>query len=190
MANKDPERRARTRRRIMDAYWDLYASDTSRNVTVSAVIAAAGVHRSTFYDYFGDADAVLAAIEDEMAALFEAESARALSGESADPAGIVQRVYVEHGSVLSVLLGDAGNPRFARRVKEALKPVAMRELDLEGDPFSPYLLEFAATGLLAAASLWYERECDLAPHEFGNGIRVTLMAVMSQTKMARQAVVG
>ena len=182
MANKNPERRAQTRKRIMDAYWDLYASGSSRNVTVSAVIAKAGVHRSTFYEYFADADAVLVAIEDDLATLFEAEAADALSDRSADPTGIVQRVYVEHGDMLSVLLGDAGDQRFAHRVKEALKPVALRELDLADDPFSPYLLEFAATGLLAAASLWYERGRDLEPGEFGNGIRKALMAVMSQTR--------
>lgn len=184
MANKDPERRAQTRKRIMDAYWDLYASDPSQNVTVSAVIAKAGVHRSTFYEYFADADAVLVAIEDKLAALFEAEAIGALSEGNTDPAGIVQRVYVKHGDMLSMLLGDAGDPRFVRRVKEALKPAAMRELALSGNPFSPYLLEFAATGLLAAASLWYERGCDLEPGEFGDGIRKTLMAVMSQAKKA------
>ncbi|MBQ9044105.1 MAG: TetR/AcrR family transcriptional regulator [Eggerthellaceae bacterium] len=189
MANKDPERRAQTRKRIMDAYWDLYASDPPRNVTVSAVIAKAGVHRSTFYEYFADADAVLVAIEDELAALFEAEAIGALSGGNADPAAIVQRVYVKHGDMLSVLLGDAGDQRFARRVKEALKPAAMQELDLAGSPFSPYLFEFAATGLLAAASLWYERGCDLEPGEFGNGIRATLMAVMSQANVANQTVI-
>ena len=50
MANKDPERRAATRRRIMDACWEVYAADPARAVTVSAVVEAAGVHRSTFYD--------------------------------------------------------------------------------------------------------------------------------------------
>ena len=184
MANKNPERRARTRKRIMDAYWDLYASSPSRSVTVSAVITNAGVHRSTFYEYFSDADAVLMAIEDELAALFEEESVGALSGDVVDPAGIVQRVYVAHGDRISLLLGDSGDPRFTRRVKEALKPVAMRELDLAGDPFAPYLVEFAATGLLAAASLWYERGRDLEPDEFGNGIRAALVAVMSQVGMA------
>lgn len=65
----------------------------------------------------------------------------------------------------------------------------MRELNLAGDPFSPYFFEFAAAGLLAAASLWYERGCDLEPGEFGNGIRATLMTVMSQASVASQTVI-
>lgn len=186
MANKDPERRARTRERIMDAYWSLYASDPPRNVTASAVVAKAGVHRSTFYEYFTDADAVLAAIEDDLVELFEEESASALGGGTADPAGIVQRVYVAHGDRISLLLGDSGDPRFARRAKEALRPVAMQKLDIGNDPFAPYLFEFAATGLLAAASLWYERGRDLEPSEFGNGIRATLLSVMSQAAAPRR----
>ena len=174
MANKNPERRARTRERIMDAYWGLYAADPSRNVTVSAVIEKADVHRSTFYEYFGDADAVLLAIEDDLAALFEEESAGALSGDAADPAGIVQRVYVAHGDRLSLLLGNSGDPRFTWRVKDALRPVAMSKLGIAGDPFGPYLFEFAVSGLLAAASLWYERGCELSPDEFGEGIQAML----------------
>lgn len=187
MARKDPERRARTRERIMDAYWELYAADPSHNVTVSAVVAEAGVHRSTFYEYFGDADAVLAAIEGDLAELFEAESAAALSGGKMDPAGIVQRVYVEHGDRLSVLLGDAGDSRFARRVKDALVPVAMRELGLADDPLAPYLFEFAASGLLAAASLWYERGRDLSPAEFGAGMQAMLLGATLQTGKALAA---
>lgn len=187
MANKDPERRARTRARIMDAYWGLYASDPSRSVTVSAVIAEAGVHRSTFYDYFGDADAVLLAIEDELAALFEAESAGALSGGEVDPAGIVRRVYVDHGDKLSLLLGDSGDPRFAKRVKSVLTPVAMGRLGPTSDPFAPYLVEFAVSGLIAAASLWYERGGDLPPDEFGGGIQAMLAGLMSRAGASRGA---
>ena len=187
MANRDPERRACTKRRIMDAYWDLYAADPSHSVTVSAVVARAGVHRSTFYEYFADADAVLLAIEDGLAELFETESARALSNGGVDPAGIVRRVYVEHGNKLSLLLGDAGDPRFAKRVKGVLGPVAMGRLGLSGDPFAPYLVEFAVSGLIAAASRWYERDCDLPPDEFGAGVQALLFSVMSQVGAARRA---
>lgn len=174
MAKKDPERKAATRRRIMDAYWNVYATNPSRTVTVSAIVMAAGVHRSTFYEYFDDAPSVIAAIEDDLAAAFGAEAERAFASGGADPAGIVQRVYVAHGERLSLLLGDAGDPGFARKLKDALRPVAERGLGLGDGAFDPYLFEFAASGILAAATLWYERERDLDPGEFGEGIRTIL----------------
>lgn len=176
MANKDPERRARTRACIVDAYWTLYAADPSHAVTVSAVIERAGVHRSTFYEYFCDAKAVLAAIEDELAAVFEQESTAALAS-GGDPAEVVRRVYVMHGDKLSVLLGDAGDPSFARKLKEALRPAAERGLALCGEPADPYRFEFAASGILAAANLWYKRGQDLGPAEFGELIRSLLSSV-------------
>lgn len=163
----------------MDAYWGLYEEDPSRNVTVSAVIERAGVHRSTFYEYFCDADAVLIAIEDELAGLFEAESAAALSSGETDPAAIVRRVYVAHGDRLALLLGGSGDPRFARRVKDVLRPVAMGKLEITGDPFAPYLFEFVSSGLLATAALWYERGCDLPPEELGAGVQAMLAGAKS-----------
>lgn len=179
MANRDPERKAATRRRIMDACWDVYAADPANAVTVSAIVKAAGVHRSTFYEYFSDAPSVLSAIEDELAEAFGAEAKRAFATGGANPAGIVQRVYVRHGDRLSVLLGKSGDPGFACRLKDALRPVAVSGLGLGDKAFAPYLFEFAASGILAAATLWYERGRDLTPAEFGEGIRTLLSSIAS-----------
>ena len=187
VANKDPERRAATRRRIMDAYWDVYAADPSRAVTVSAIVKVAGVHRSTFYEYFDDASSVMAAVEDELAEAFGAEAERAFATGGADPAGIVQRVYVTHGDRLSLLLGDAGDPGCARKLKDALWLVAKRGLGLGDGAFDPSLFEFAASGILAAATLWYERGRDLAPVEFGEGLRALLSSVPETAIQAYRA---
>ena len=177
VANKDPERRAKTRRRIMQACWDVYAADPSRIVTVSAIVSAAGVHRSTFYEYFDDAPAVMAALEDELAEAFGAEAERALATGGADPEEIVQRVYVAHGERLSLLLGDAGDPGFSRKLKRVLRPVAERGLGLGEGGFDPYLFEFAVSGILAAVTLWYERGRDIDPGKFGEGLRSALSSV-------------
>ncbi len=75
------------------------------------------------------------------------------------------------------LLGDAGDPGFSRKLKDALRPVAERGLGLDGGAFDPYLFEFAASGILAAATLWYERGRDLGPAELGEGLRSLLSSV-------------
>ena len=66
MANKDPKRRAATRRKIMDAYERLCTADPTRTVTASAVVQAAGVNRSTFYDYFDSVPDLRQAVENEL----------------------------------------------------------------------------------------------------------------------------
>ena len=161
----------------MDACWDMYAADPSRAVTVSAIVSAAGVHRSTFYEYFDDAPSVMVALENELAEVFGEEAEHALATGGADPADIVRRVYVTHGERLSLLLGDAGDPGFFRKLKDALRPVAERGLGLNGDAFDPYLFEFAASGILAAVTLWYKRGRDLDPAEFGDGLRALLSSL-------------
>ena len=50
--NKQPEVRARTRERIVEAFFSLYEGRALREVTVGEVAAAAHVNRSTFYEYF------------------------------------------------------------------------------------------------------------------------------------------
>ncbi|MBQ6492059.1 MAG: hypothetical protein IJI88_07265 [Atopobiaceae bacterium] len=58
-----------------------------------------------------------------------------------------------------------------------IQPVAERGLGLGDRPFDPYLFEFAASGILAAATLWYERGRDLDPAELGEGLRSLLSSV-------------
>ena len=50
-------------------------------------------------------------------------------------------------------------------------------MGLGGGAFDPYLFEHADSGILAAATLWYERGRDLGPDEFGQGLRSLLSSV-------------
>ena len=57
--------RAKMRRKIQNAYWSFYEKGEQSRCTVNDICASAGIHRSTFYNYYACAEDVLKSIEDE-----------------------------------------------------------------------------------------------------------------------------
>lgn len=170
----------------MDAFWRLYAHSRAtgdgspRAVTASAVIKEAGVHRSTFYKYFRDVEAVLDAVEAELIDIIKASAVKAMeSKEGIDPAHLVRAVYVENSERLSLLLGSCGDPGFAAKAKRAVQPAVERVLGIERNALSPYVLEFLASGLLSAITLWYENGCDLTADELGSTMKSLITSGIS-----------
>ena len=66
MAKKQPETTANTKQNIMDAYWELYSSDTAGKITVKMITDRAGYNRGTFYAYFLDIEDLHNQLEDEL----------------------------------------------------------------------------------------------------------------------------
>ncbi|WP_165053221.1 MULTISPECIES: TetR/AcrR family transcriptional regulator [unclassified Adlercreutzia] len=177
MAKKDPQRRARTRKRIIDAFWLLAGSQPMGAVSVSAVVKEARVNRSTFYEYFSSAITLREAAEDELLA-FMREKARGIT--QADEGALVEYVgaiYAEQSDKLRLLLGPGGNASFVMRLKEALRPV-MAGLVPEGMPEqeAQLRLEFALSGMIAAYSRWFQAGESLP---VGDASRLVKQMVMS-----------
>jgi AcrR family transcriptional regulator len=63
-------KRAATRKRLIEAFFSLYAQKDIRYITVGELVGRAGCNRSTFYDHFHDVYEVLEEAEDEMLAIF------------------------------------------------------------------------------------------------------------------------
>lgn len=156
MAKKDAARTVATRKRIMDAFWGLYCE--SENVTAVAVARAAQVNRSTFYEYFRDAEDVLEAIEQDIFDYMrEKVLAVAQSPDPLDASAIARVILSEKGAYLGVFLGKRQRPSFVKKVKEVLNPLILGTVLFEnGDSLSRYEAEFISSGLLAAYAQWFE----------------------------------
>lgn len=61
------ERRARTRAKLIDAAYGLFAARGADTPTIDDIIAAAGVARGTFYNHFDTRDDCFKAVADEIA---------------------------------------------------------------------------------------------------------------------------
>ncbi|MEC4184835.1 TetR/AcrR family transcriptional regulator [Adlercreutzia sp. R21] len=167
MANKNPEQRAATRRKIMDAYTALFKERPDGSVTASAVIQAASVNRSTFYDYFDSVADLQRAVEDDLlAAIAETARAAIVSGADLDIIALVSRTYTDHGELIGLMIGEHGSASFIARIKESLKPLVIRVLPGgTSENELAYVAEFVTSGLISLYALWFSREKDIPLEE-------------------------
>ena len=140
-------------------------------VTVTSVAESAGLTRRTFYSHFRDIPDLVVQIEDEtleelvplvrgLAAVHLDELQDSIGELDPCPGSIELLEYFKaRGSYLGALLGDGGDPAFARRmeavVRDQVKARAMQGLDLGAlGPFFDYYLTFTISAEVGVLVRW------------------------------------
>jgi AcrR family transcriptional regulator len=160
----------------MDAFWALYKKHAIENISVRDITELAGYNRSTFYEYFTDVYDLLNQIEQKLIERFVMELIKNVSNpESAETINRMACVFDEYGQYLSVLLGAKGDPAFAVKIKEALKPRLMQTAGLSDNFDTQLLYEFTIGAMLSALTYWYNKGTPIPPSEFATSIRSILM---------------
>jgi len=164
---KHPEVTAQTRENLMQAFWGLYAQKKIDGITIQEITDTAGYNRSTFYEYFMDIYDVLDQLEASLLAYLKEEAVNGLAMEHHE--NFIQGLadlYETKGKYLSVLLGENGDPHFAKRVLDAMRPILMRTFGMsENDLHSAYVLEFGLSACLSTLTRWYQCNKDLPSTE-------------------------
>ena len=155
---KQPEVTEQTRRNLLTAFCRLYEQRPIEQIHVKDVAAAAGYHRSTFYEYFQDIYALLAYLEDDVIDYIKAESSKG----PRTPADLLRFLSAKEDA-LKVLLGPFGCVHFQDRLKEELMPA---EDAAQGDARQQaYLSEFHFAVSLSMYRLWLKRGKDISLDE-------------------------
>lgn len=118
------KKKERTRRLLLDTAMDVIA-EKGESFSVDDLAGRAGVSHGTFYNYFSDRDALVAALVDDVVGAFTAESAVATAEE--DPA-------VRFATITAQALSRVSRAPDLARVALRLEPV--QQALLEGGPFS------------------------------------------------------
>lgn len=169
--NKQPEITAATRKRIVDAFWELYAESPIEQIRIKEITQAAGINRTTFYRYFPTIYHILE--EEERRLIDDVLAARSQMGRS-DTEGkpidkameAVARVYENDGPRLCLLTGSTGDPGFAERFKAALLPAFEEKMAAKADPRVRIAFDYGVSGLLAAFRAWFESEPRIPMEDF------------------------
>jgi AcrR family transcriptional regulator len=157
--NKQPEVRARTRERIVDAFFSLYEGRALREVTVGEVAAAAHVNRSTFYEYFDSVYDLLDQVEKELVEKVRQTASEAIGeGSPLDVATFAARgtsLFEAVGGRVSILVSHPDSA-FSDRLVEGMRPLMGPALGVNlDDPHASLVVSFVLSGLVGCLSKWH-----------------------------------
>ncbi|MGL4623553.1 MAG: TetR/AcrR family transcriptional regulator [Culicoidibacterales bacterium] len=159
---KLPIKTQQTRQNLIDAFWELYGTKRIEKITVQEISQKAGYNRSTFYQYFHDVYDLLAQLEHSLLpALDTLPPFIPLDATTEQPSLMpFLTFYAEHQQYYTVLLGDHGNPAFARKMKEHLKQGLLHQ---GGFPDNPppeldYALEYTLSATIGMLTYWFQNE--------------------------------
>ncbi len=164
---KQPDRTARTRRKLIDSFWKFYEEKPIDKITIKEITDCAGVYRSTFYQYFSDIYDVLAAVEEEMECSYDAFLRQASNASSVSATKeIILDFYCTNGKFLALLLGPHGDPQFLSaakvRVKKTLKSILnIPSCDFETEIF----IEMASSAIISMLTYWYDNQESVSLHQ-------------------------
>ena len=143
-----------TRETLRDAFWRLYQQKPVAQITVKEIAALAGYNRSTFYQYYTDAYAVLEEIEDlVLSAVEQAASFISVRAREMPLSEILSAlIYSPHGDAhyLIRLLSGPDSVRFECRLIERLKGLFSQLFIWEGidENRKQLIMEYHINGIL------------------------------------------
>ncbi|MFI3250021.1 MAG: TetR/AcrR family transcriptional regulator [Eubacteriales bacterium] len=154
-----------TQGRILEAFWNLYETTEFHKISVTGVCKAAGINRSTFYEYFVDIYQLLDTAENsifppkEIAPFFD--SSKKQTYFDIEKNLILIQEQKHH---LSILFTNENN-RFRSKFIDYIRPIVSSLMTKEEiDKNSIYAMEYTLWGILGAFEC-HIKTCDDNPSE-------------------------
>lgn len=167
---KQPQVTEATKKKLIDAFWDLYKVKSIEKITIKEITAKGGYNRSTFYKYFIDVYDILECIEDTLIAyikeniIFDTINC----GEDETVIHKIVSIYEEKGEYINVLLSKKGSPVFVKKLKLVFKPALYTAfgISIDDDVYYGIIFEFSISAILGAFSYWYSNKDLFSEDEF------------------------
>lgn len=157
--NKRTDITVQTRQNIIDAFWELYCDKRIEKITVKEITLKAGYNRGTFYEYFIDVYDVLDQIENSLIpSMNELPPVSTTTGTLGMPLDMFLLIWEKNSKYYSVLLGDKGDPAFASKLKNSIKPMILKSFDKHlniNKNELDYILEYTLSAMVGIMSYWF-----------------------------------
>ncbi|MDO4274476.1 MAG: TetR/AcrR family transcriptional regulator [Eubacteriales bacterium] len=172
---KQPEVTAATRKKLMDAFWNVYKEKAIDKISIAEITSITGNNRGTFYNYFKDIYEVLEQIENDLIEEVRREVTDVLNNHNFEenPRDIdclysmSMPIFKKHEDKIFTLLGKNGDPKFTGKFRESFQVLLMRFWNLpEQMEHLDYLMEYAYSAMIGLMTKWFENGNDLTDDEF------------------------
>lgn len=167
---KQPEVTAKTKARIMQAFWDLYKEKRIEKISVGMIMKSADLNRGTFYEYFIDIYDLLDQFEDQFIRDFTEKVNTYFEKETEEMLYFVEitrgfaKVFSEYEEEFYILMSR--DSTFRSKVKEKLRERMLESIHLEEtDKKIDYYLTFVISSLTALMEFWYDMKKNLSVEE-------------------------
>ncbi len=154
--NKRPEITERTRKKLTDAFWQLYAQKDVKDIRISEITDLAGYHRGTFYEYFTDIYDLLS--REEEALVKQLRHSKDVVDTGDVPLFSEMIGFYQNNSAKVSLLLKHGDMSFLNQLRETLYPMFLEEYGLEDSGKARIIYEFGINGILMSLDYWYSHQ--------------------------------
>jgi len=161
-----------TRQNLLDAFWGLYCEKGIEKISVREITEKAGYNRGTFYEYFKDVYDVLEQIEKSIIPTLEQIPPISIQSKMHGmPMDSFVELFQKNKKYYLVLLGDHGDPGFASRLKNSLKPLILNEFSnksRENQIELDYVMEYTLSAMIGIMSYWFSQKKKLPNEQLMN----------------------
>ncbi|ACL75656.1 TetR/AcrR family transcriptional regulator [Ruminiclostridium cellulolyticum] len=149
---------------LLDAFWKLYRNYDIEKITIKKITDTAGYNRITFYDYFKDIYDALDCLENKILSEIELKIHKLFmaTGSATTDTFTEQVVFLfnEYRDFLMRFFSDSRNKSFEGKLQNFIKSLLTKYSKVSLDFNNKYVLEFYASGLVGAFSMWFKSDCD------------------------------
>lgn len=182
-----------TKRRIVEAFWELYKTTNIDKITVKNIADACGIYRTTFYLHFTDVYAILEKIEKDLLEDLQKYTLDDAQTEE-EREKVVAEMYASfqgNAEYLHILLDGRRDPEFSKKYKKELirqmciiHRVPMDRVDKETGIIIERTLSYLINLFLELAQvekISYDKLVPLIDGYVKNGVLKTLNAIMERS---------
>lgn len=172
---KQPETTARTRKRMVDAFWSIASEKAISKITVSEITKLSHLNRGTFYEYFLDINELIDYAESEIITDYQRQMESIFSTMDEFDIRTISNKMVELitgcDDKLFILFGPNGDPNFATRIKTEMC-IYYKKIFHSAvmDQYADYVISYMVSGIVGLITYWHDSGKKIPPSELADVI--------------------
>ena len=171
---KNSKTTAKTRGKLINAFWTLYKDKSINKITANTICSLANYERTTFYRYFKDINDILNQLENEIISNIK-ESIKSSNNKSNNILFDGFKEFDQKYGEFIIVFYEKGNTTFNDKFKKLIKEDVFTyfNFNIKEENKKEFLFEMMFSSLINSYSYWYRHKRDISLDafvEFANNV--------------------